>query len=335
MSDPYVYIKEKPMKQYRISMPRIYFIDQKLRNRKYPNCKTMAEEYQVSEKTIQRDIECMRNMGAPIEFDRKENGFYYADSTYYLPALPITEREALSFVINERILSQHQQAPYFADLKQALEKVLQFFPDDLDLEHKGDFISFHSQPEAPVQKQKFDLLQQAIGDEQQIKIKYYAQHRNEVTERTVDPYQIHCHHGNWYLVAHCHVRNEIRIFALNRILSIEIIDNYFDKPLDFSIEDFLKDSFNIIRGGETYHVALKFSPYQARWIRERQWHHSQKLTELEDSGLILEMDVQGLEDVQRWVMQYGAEVAVMEPEVLKQNIIGEIERMSLLYDKMN
>jgi predicted DNA-binding transcriptional regulator YafY len=331
VSDPHAYIKEKRMKKYRISMPRMNLIDQKLRNRKYPNCTTLAKEHQVSVKTIQRDIECMRNLGAPIEFDRQRNGYYYANPTYYLPALPLTEREALLFVINEHILSQYQQTPYYDELKKAIEKLLQFFPDELDIEHKGDFISFYSPPQTAVQKQKFDVLQQAIYEEQQIKIKYYAQHRNEVTDRTVDPYQIHCQHGNWYLVAHCHTRNEIRIFALNRMMSIELIDDYFDKPLDFSIEDFLKNSFSIIRGGETYHVVLKFSPYQARWIRERQWHKSQKLTELDDSGLILEMDVQGLDEVKRWVMQYGGEVEVVEPEVLREDVLREIERMSVLY----
>jgi len=246
------------MRKYRISMSRMYFIDQKLRNRTYPNCTTLAKEYQVSVKTIQRDIECMRNMGAPIEFDRRQNGYYYTDPTYYLPAIPLTEREALLFVINERILSQYQQAPYYADLKKAIEKILQFFPDELDIEHKGDFISFHSQPQTPMQKQKFDLLQQAIYEERQINIKYYAQHRNEVTDRTVDP-------------------------------------------------------------------------YQARWIRERQWHHSQKLTQLEDGGLILEMDVQGLDEVKRWVMQYGGEVEVVEPEFLKCDVINEIDKMNKMY----
>ncbi len=319
------------MKNYRLSMPRMHFIDQKIRNRCYPNCASLAKEYEVSVKTIQRDIECMRNMGAPIEFDRRRNGYYYSDATYFLPALPLTEREALLLVINQRILSQYQQAPYYADLKKAIERILQFLPDELDLQQKGDFISFHSQPQTTVQQQKFELLQQAIYDERQIRIQYFTQHRNEVTHRTVDPYLIHCHEGNWYLIAHCHVRNDIRIFALNRMLAIELTDDYFHKPADFSIEAYLKDSFNIIRGGETYHVVLKFSPYQARWMRERQWHHSQKLTELADGGLLLELTVQGLDEVKRWVLQYGGEVEVLEPAVLRSNIIAELSKMNQMY----
>ena len=81
------------------------------------------------------------------------------------------------------------------------------------------------------------------------------------------------------------------------------------------------------------YVQLKFSPYQSRWIRERQWHQTQKLTELEDGGLILEMDVQGLVEIKMWVMQYGAEVEVVEPEILKDDVKQEIKKMERLYFK--
>jgi len=83
------------------------------------------------------------------------------------------------------------------------------------------------------------------------------------------------------------------------------------------------------------YVQLKFSPYQSRWIRERQWHQTQKLTELEDGGLILEMDVQGLVEIKMWVMQYGAEVEVVEPGKLKEEIKQEIQKMQHLYSERN
>ncbi len=76
---------------------------------------------------------------------------------------------------------------------------------------------------------------------------------------------------------------------------------------------------------------MKYSPYQARWIRERQWHKTQKLSELDDSSLILEMDVEGLEEVKRWVMQYCGEVEVVEPKILKDEIINEIKKMNYMY----
>ena len=324
------------MKAYKLILGRIYFIDKKLRSRAYPNCHTMAKEYEASARTFQRDIDYMRTfMDAPIEFDRKRNGYYYTDEAFFLPAMSISEREALLFIINSRILSQYQETPYYQELKKVIDKILKFIPDDLDIEHKGDFISFQQPPLIAIQRENFDILESAIVQERQLNITYYTQYRNEVTQRTVDPYKIYNHQGNWYLLAHCHVRDEVRMFAMNRILTIETTDNYFQRPENFSTEELLKNSFNIICGGETYHVVLKFSPYQSRWIRERQWHRSQKLTELDDGGVMLGMEVQGLDEVKRWVMQYGGEVEVVEPEVLREDVLREIGKMAELYSRGN
>ena len=315
---------------------RMIYIDQRIRDKKYPNCSQVAEVFEVHPKTIYRDIEYMRyQLDAPIEFDRQHNGFFYSQPDYFLPSIHLSDRDILSFIVNERILSQYKNTPYYDDIKKVIKKMFHYLPDQAFDSEAGNFISFQQLPSSPVARHKFETIQQAILSEQQLKIRYHSLYKDEHTERTIDPYLLYNHYGAWYLIAFCHLRDECRMFGLNRILTIENTDVEFVKPTDFSIEQLLKDSFDLIWGGETYHVALKFSPYKSRWIRERKWHHSQQLTELEDGGLILEMDVQGLEDVQRWVMQYGAEVEVMEPKVLKENIISEIERMSLLYNKMN
>ena len=311
---------------------RMIYIDQQIRNRKYPNCKSIAREFEVNYKTIYRDIEYMRyQLDAPIEFDQKQNGYFYSEPDYFLPAVHLRESDVLSFIINERILSQYQNTPYYDEIKKVINKILQFLPDDVSTNDMAEFISFQQQPTSAIERHKFETIQHAIINHQRIKIKYYSQHRNEITDRDIDPYAIRNQHGNWYLIGLCHLRNEVRVFALNRILTIEITKVDFDKPSSFSIEDYLKDSFGIYRNEKTYHVKLKFSPYQARWIRERQWYKTQKLTEIKDGSLILEMDVEGLEEVKRWVMKYGAEVEVLDPEELRKDIIKEINKMQKQY----
>ncbi len=312
---------------------RMIRIDQRIREKKYPNCSAIAREFEVNPKTIARDIEFMRDqLHAPIEFDKRKNGYYYTEPNFFLPAILFKESDILSFIINERILSQYEDTPYYEAIQTAVEQVLQYIPNDMFPEINGNFVSFHPMPSSQIENHYFDIIQQSILNKHQLKIKYHSQFRNEDTDRLVDPYLLHNHYGNWYMVAHCHWRNEVRIFALNRIMTIEPTEHGFERPKDFSIEQLLKHSFNLICGGETFHVVLKFSPFQARWIRERQWHKTQKLTELEDGSLILEMDVQGLSDVKRWVMQYGGEVEVVEPKVLREDVLREIEKMSLLYN---
>lgn len=323
------------MKYSRPPQVRMAYIDRLIREGKYPNCVTVAGEFEVHRKTIQKDIDCMRDLGAPLEYDAKQHGYYYTEPNYFLPAISLTQSDMFAFIVNEQILKQYKDAPYYKEIKKVIDKIIQLLPDDIAVDEAANIFSFTNMPASPVNKHHLDVLQKAAYEEKQIKIKYHSQHSNEAHDRTVDPYAIRNQNGTWYLIAFCHSRNEMRIFALNRILAIETTDVDFYKPSSFSIEEYLKDSFGIYRDNKNYHVKLKFSSYQARWIRERQWHKTQKLTALDNGGLILEMEVQGLDEVKRWVLQYGGEVEVVGPEVLKDDVKQEIKKMQQSYFGIN
>jgi len=320
------------MKFNQPSSVRMAYIDRQIRAGKFPNCQQVANEFEVDRKTVQRNIDNMRDLGAPIEYDKKRRGYYYTEPNYFFPSIQLTQSDVFAFVVNEQILKQYQDAPYYQQIKQAIEKIIQFIPDKLASEEMASVFSFQSPPSSPVNKQHFQILQDAAYQERQVKIKYHSQHTDHANERIVDPYAIRNQQGAWYLIGYCHNRNQVRIFALNRILSITPTEVDFYKPTNFDIEEFLKESFSIYRDDKTYHIKLKFSPYQARWIRERQWHKTQQLTKLNDGSLILEMDVQGLDEVKRWVMQYGGEVEVVEPVNLREEIIKELKKMVQQYE---
>jgi len=312
---------------------RMIVIDRQIRQNRYPNCTSIAREFEVNTKTIQRDIDCMRyEMDAPIAFDPRKNGYYYTEKDYFLPAVHIKESELLSFLVTEKILKQYQNTPYYAHVKNAVEKILQFLPGEIPLQEVSQLYDFQTAPTSPIEQHKYDLLEKAVRNHLQIKMKYHSLHSNEIKSRLVDPYYILNKSGFWYFVGKCYLRSEILIFALNRILQIDLTDDEFDFPEDFDKEKYLADSFQIIREGTKQHVCLKFSPYQARWIRERQWHRTQKLTDLPDGSLRFEMDVTGLSEIKRWVLQYGAEVEVLAPEILRTEIKQEIEKMGRKYN---
>ncbi len=310
---------------------RMTYIDRLIREGKYPNCVTVASEFEVNRKTVQRDIDYMRDQGAPLEYDPTQHGYYYSEPNYFLPAISLTQSDMFAFFVNEQILKQYKDAPYYKEIKKVIEKIIQFLPDEITTEQTADIFSFTNPPSSSIDKQQLEVLQKAAYEEKQVKIKYHTQHSNKVSDRLIDPYAIRNQHGTWYLVAFCHQRNEVRIFALNRILTVETTEVDFYKPSSFSIEEYLKDSFGIYRNEKTHHVKLKFSPYQARWIRERQWHKTQKLTELENGSLILEMDVKGLDEVKRWVLKYGSEIEVIESKILREEIKQEVKKLSEIY----
>jgi predicted DNA-binding transcriptional regulator YafY len=120
------------------------------------------------------------------------------------------------------------------------------------------------------------------------------------------------------------------MFALDRIRDLELTDQTFAIPEDFSVQEYLGDSLHLERG-EPVEVAIKFDSYQARWIRERVWHSSQSIEELPDGSLMLRMVVGSLGEVKRWAMSFGSRAEVLEPERLREEIRREIERVGEVY----
>ena len=105
----------------------------------------------------------------------------------------------------------------------------------------------------------------------------------------------------------------------------------FVRRPEFDLDAYLRQSLHLQRGQEQVTVRSRFSAYQARWVRERQYHPSQQIEELPDGGLILTAQVAGTEEVKRWLMGYGADVEVLEPAALREQIRQEIEILQKIY----
>ena len=104
----------------RFSLERIAALDRAVRAGEYPNAKTIARLLEVSHRTVQRDVEFLRDrLGAPLEYDPVRNGYVYRDPAFRLPFLTLTEGELVALFLAERVLQQYRGTPYAADLARA------------------------------------------------------------------------------------------------------------------------------------------------------------------------------------------------------------------------
>ena len=123
------------------------------------------------------------------------------------------------------------------------------------------------------------------------------------------------------------------MFAPGRIRSVRETGERFERPADFRIEDYLDGSFRAMRGdGEPRRVRLRFTAEAARWVREKQWHPSQKTRERPDGGVELTMRLTHLQEVKRWVLGYGPACEVLEPEDLRAEVYDAVRRMLRIYE---
>ena len=108
-------------------------------------------------------------------------------------------------------------------------------------------------------------------------------------------------------------------------------DAAFVRDPDFDADAYFRRGLGLQHGEEPQTVRVRFSAYQARWIRERRYHPSQEIEELPDGGLLLTLCVAGMAEVRRWLLGYGAEAEVLEPAELREEIAAHAKKLTEIY----
>ena len=318
-------------------LERIYWIDDQIQRERYPNARKVQEHFELrSTRIAYEDRKFMINrLGAPIKNNRTRNGWYYADPAYFLPTIMLTSEEITAFFLGEELFSRYLGTPFETPLRLALDKIKQHLPENVsyDVQKETAAFTFTGGGRAIVDPELLLELNEAILSKYSIEIEYYSASSGQTNTRTVDPYYLHNIHGDWYLIAYCHTRREPRDFLTSRIKAYKHLLSSFQVAPDFSLKAYLETGFLAERGTELENIIIKFDEYQARWIRERQWHPSQQIEELPSGELILRLRVGGLGEVKRWVMGYGSHAEVLEPESLRRGIKKEIKKMQKIYSK--
>jgi predicted DNA-binding transcriptional regulator YafY len=129
-----------------------------------------------------------------------------------------------------------------------------------------------------------------------------------------------------YVFGWCHLRSAMRTFAVHRFRQVVLTEKRFERPATFSPEAYLCGAFRIWRGENAVTVRLAVDAEAAGWIGERRWHASQKVRRYADGGCELTFTVDGLREIERFVLQLGAAAEVIEPAWLRRQIAREHAR---------
>ena len=297
----------------------------------YPNCSTLARRLEVSTKTVQRDLEFMRDrLNLPLEFDAVHNGYRYTEDVESFPTLQITEGDLFALLVAEKALQQYRGTPFEARLVGALRKLEQALPDavSLNLSQWEQAVTFRTTAEPLVNVPPIlEALTRAAQKRERLRIRYRKPGSRDAEERTVDPYQLANVDGDWYLFAFDHLRKAIRRFVPARITTVESAGETFERPAKFELEKLLRDSFGVHSREGDFDVVLRFEEQVADYLREKKWHNSQRLVELPGGGVEMHLKLGSLQEVQRWVLGWGGAARVMAPPELATAVRKAAERI--------
>lgn len=298
-------------------------IHQEIQTGKFPNATSLAQELEVSPKSIQRDLEFMRDrMSLPLAYNQLKKGYHYTEEVGAFPTLQITEGELFALLVAEKALQQYRGTNFERPLLSAFKKMASSLPDtvSLNLADWEQTISFRTSAEPILNLEVFELLRKALSDCQQLKLQYRKPGKKQPEERVVDPYHLANINGEWFLFAFDHLRNDLRTFAPARIIKAESTGKKFQRPEKFSLEKRLRDSFGVISGQKEQTVVIRFDEFAADYIREKRWHPSQQLKELAGGGAELTMKLSSLIEVQRWILGWGGHAQAVEPPELIESV---------------
>src|SRR5213594_2559668 len=200
----------------RPAIERILQIHRAIQSGKYPNANTLGQQLEVSAKSIHRDFIFMRDrLRLPLKYHDLKFGYYYTRPVRNFPTLLLSEGELFAMLVAEKAVQQYRGTAFEKPLLSAFRKMAASLPESvsLSLADWEQTISFRTSAEPILDLQTFDTLDKATARHQQLLLTYRKPGRKETEPRVVDPYHLANINGEWFLFAHCHLRNDIRTFV--------------------------------------------------------------------------------------------------------------------------
>ncbi len=311
-------------------LERMLRIHQAIQAGDFPNATRLAAGLEVSTKTINRDIDFMRDrLDLPIEYDGARFGYYYTEPVSSFPTLQLTEGELFALLVAEKALQQYRGTHFEQPLLSAFRKMAAALPDtvSLNLAEWEKTISFRTSAEPVLNLEIFDVLARATAQHRQLRIRYRKPGGPAAEDRVVDPYHLANINGEWFLFAFDHLRKDTRTFVPARIQATTETGRSFQPPRGFSLEQRLRGSFAVFSGQGEHEVLIRFSGAVADYIREKRWHASQQLRELPRGGLELRLKLSSLEEIKRWVLSWGGHAVVRAPRELAEAVREAAQRI--------
>lgn len=317
--------RSSPRRELRARPPlqRMLKIHAAIQAGELPNAVKLGRELEVSSRSIARDIEFMRDrLELPIEYDEKNFGYFYSRPVTSFPSMVISEGELFAMVVAEKALQQYRGTSFEKPLMSAFQKVSESLPDSISLNLSGwnDSISFKTSAEPILNLKIFDVLSQATARREQLRLQYRKPGQAEPEERLIDPYHLANVNGEWFLFAFDHLRKDIRTFVPARMLKVEPTGEQFKRDSNFSIHQQLQNSFGIHSGTAKIPVVIQFNHRVADYVREKKWHPSQKLKNIENGGVELQLTLSSLVEIERWILSWGGDAKVIEPVELQERV---------------
>jgi predicted DNA-binding transcriptional regulator YafY len=295
---------------------RLFGILLYLQGKSHVRSHDLASTFEVSQRTIYRDVAALSEVGVPIVALPGEG--YTLMEGFYLPPLVFTPSEAIALFLGARMLSIQPAGHLPGDAERALAKIANILPEPTRqyVERLTEIIRFF----APSERFNLDdprllILQQSILERRAVHLRYHSYNQNETTERDVEPHELSYSDGSWYVSGYCRLRQDIRNFRLERVEELKLLDETF--PIR---------SIRAVTP-EPILVSICFAETIVRWVRERQ-HYGFQREEPTPKDVVMVYKVESTSEIKPWLLSWGAAAEVLSPQEFRDEIRQEAYKLA-------
>lgn len=300
---------------------RMLFIHEELRSERMPNCTSLAKRLEVSRKTILRDIEFMRDrFGLPIEYVDEDYAYRYTHYVDSFPTVQVSEGEMFALLVAQKAMEQYRGTPLESTLESAFGKIVSGLRDSVSFKPGAAGVSFHNTGASNADIEVFQALSEAVRRRTAVSFVYQKLGDTRGASRLVHPHHLACVQNSWYLIAWDPTRRGMRTFSLSRLSGLRDTGEPFERQAGFDVDRYFANSFGVFSGEGDHLVRIRFTGKAARLVTERFWHSSQSFTHASDGSVELALRLGDLTELEHWILGWGAEARVLEPQSLADRI---------------
>ena len=305
-----------------------------LQSKRIVKAEEIANRFEISLRTVYRDIRALEEAGVPIGAEAGL-GYFIADG-YQLPPVMFTREEAGALLTGEKMLEKLTDKSLAANYSTAMKKVRAVMKerDKEYLEQLDGGIKIYntsapnSHPDVLPNHFAADI-QNALATQRVIDIEYYSAYNDTFTHRQAEPVGIFYYNSKWHLIAYCRLRKDYRDFRMDRVKSLHILDETFVRSKNDTLDAYFEREMT---RQDVRKMVIRISSKMAAHIREQKFYYGLVEERLEGEYLYMTFYGGSYQYFASWLLMWGTNVEVVSPPELLDAIREQIAQLSELYE---
>ena len=300
-----------------------------LQGKKIVKAQEIADRFEISLRTVYRDVKALMEAGVPIGAEAG-TGYYIVDG-YHLPPVMFNRTEAAALLTGEKLMekhSDHSNQQQFSNAMQKIRAVLRGSDKDFLESLDGNIaVLGRNRDDSQFPNRFLSEIQEALARQRVLSIEYYSFYNDSVSRREIEPIGIFHMNSNWHLIGFCKLRQDYRDFRADRIKSLTLTEQGFDKTARISLQEYITHEFEADPDQPTL-VKVQFLHSAARWLQEQKYFYGIVEEKMGETHVEMSFLYHNLNHFSRWLLMMGKSATVVEPEDLKVLIRKQIQELT-------